>query len=73
MADKKYFYLQNLDWYSIENINYGQISSIIHNPELELIARGKTHYDVISKVLKKPKHLIVNWDAEELERAVLNE
>lgn len=70
-ADKKYFYIQNLEWMNVENLNFLQLKNVVHNPELKLISRGKTHHKIISKLFKKPEHMIVNWDVKELEKELL--
>ena len=70
-ATKKYFYVQNLEWVNIKNISYSELESVIHNPELDLIARGDTHFSILSKTFKKPKHTILNWDHDYIEREIL--
>ena len=71
LATKKYFYVQNLEWSGVENLMYPELESLIHNPELDLIARGETHFSVLSKAFKTPKHTIINWDHEDIEREIL--
>ncbi len=71
LAKEKYLYLQNIDWMNINNLRFNQLRRVMHHPELKIIARGSNHYDIIKKAFKEPEHTIINWDAEELERAIL--
>lgn len=70
-AKEKYFYVWDINWfYSPKSISY--IKNIYLNDDIELIARSKSHYEIISRVFKKPKYIIQDFNYNELKSIVYN-
>ena len=61
-ARKRYLYFYDLDWKYINNFAFTHISNLVFNDNIELIARSKSHYDLIKKLFKKPSYIMEEWD-----------
>ena len=66
MAEKKYYYVWGPEWRNLNNFSPNQMTSVFYNDEIELVARSKSHKDMLSKLFKPPKHVMYNWDANQL-------
>lgn len=69
-ASKKYFYVYDLDWTKISQFHSKQLTNIFYNDEMELISRSKSHSDILTKLFKKPKSVVYNWNNKELIEAI---
>ena len=69
-ASKKLFYMWDLEWNKIESFNHNKLFPIMHNKEIDLVVRGSKHFDIVSKLFRKPKATVCNWRAEELLKVI---
>ncbi len=67
---RRLFYVWNLEWTYLNGFSYEYIRNIYCNPSIELIARSKTHSDLITKLWKKPAYIMENFDKRVLEEIV---
>ena len=58
------------DWMKFDSLNAPQLNVMLHNPEIELLARSESHKNLISKLFKEPKAIVYNWRSDELMRAI---
>lgn len=65
---KKYYYVWNLDWMNLENLQVSQLDVPFYNDEIELIARSQSHANLLEKLFKKPKYIMEDWDYSVLKR-----
>ena len=65
-AKKRFLYLYHLEWPYINNLEYAHIQRIILNDNIELIARTKSHAELIESLFKKPKYVMPEWDYKTL-------
>mgnify|MGYP003146815145 CR=1 FL=1 len=72
-AKARYLYLYDLDWTRIDNLYFKHLKPLFLNDNIELIARSKTHYKIITDLFKKPKYIMEHWDARILEEIDKNE
>ena len=63
---KKFFYVWNLEWLAAQTINYMSLYDIYCNDKIELIARSKSHFDLLSKIWKEPKYIMEDFDKNTL-------
>jgi hypothetical protein len=68
---KKYFYIWNLEWVNMPNINYDIMSSIYNHKDIELIARSESHSKLIEKMWRKPKFIMDDFDVDTLRKILL--
>ena len=62
-AEKKYFYVWDLDWMRMKNKSFDALQSIYGNKELSLIARSDEHKQAIENAWNAPvKNVISNFD-----------
>lgn len=64
---KKYFYVWNLEW-KIDSYDIEELHSIYCNPDIELIARNKYHFDLIKETWKEPAGIIEDFNHEQIIR-----
>jgi hypothetical protein len=48
MAPKKLFYMWDLEWLRMQNKNFQQLADLYRNPAFKIIARSKSHADLIA-------------------------
>lgn len=65
-AKKRFLYLYHLEWLYINNLEYAHIKKILLNDNIELIARTKSHAELIESLFKKPKYVMPEWDYKTL-------
>ena len=65
-ASHRYIYLYDLDWMRIENLHFSQLRDSLMSDEVDIIARSESHYELISDLFKKPKHVMKYWDVNGL-------
>lgn len=63
----KYFYVWDLEWL-YQQRQYEELLGVYCRDEIELIARSKTHYDIITKVWKEPKYILEDYDEITIKR-----
>lgn len=63
---KKMFYVFDLEWLHIPNIQFSLLTNIYQNNNIELIARSQSHYDVLTRVWKKPIGILEDFNYEQL-------
>lgn len=63
--NKLYYYVYDLDWLRIPQRQYESLASIYMNPKINLIARSKSHFDIIKSVWKEPIGIVEGADAQE--------
>jgi len=66
----KYFYVWDLEWLYTENILHMHFAEIYQNPDLKLIARSKSHADLLSKTWQKPVDIMDDFNHETLIRLI---
>lgn len=63
---KKYLYLWDMEWLT-RSINYSQVCNILLDKRLKIIARSKSHAQIIENFCnKKPIGIVDDWDKEQL-------
>ena len=71
-ATKKYFYVWNIDWFkNKKSISFNK--NTYQNKEIDLICRSKDHYKLLTTVFKEPKHIIEEFNHEQIESIVHSE
>lgn len=65
-AKKRFLYLYNLDWPYINNLQFTHIRSVLLNDSIELIARSKSHAQLIEQLFKAPRYIMPEWDYKTL-------
>ena len=63
-AKKKLFYVWDLEW--LRAVRPFYINNNAYNSEIETIARSQSHYDILSRVWKKPSATIEEFNNEQL-------
>ena len=66
MAKNKYYYINSLEWPNVNNLKNSSLHKIYYNNEIELIASSRSHFNLLSKLFKKPSHVISLWDHEKI-------
>ena len=59
----KLFYIWDLEWL-YKPRPYEEMLGVYCRDEIELVARNKTHYDIITKCWKEPKYILQDYDNE---------
>lgn len=63
---KKYLYLWDIEWLT-RSMNYSQVCNILLDKRLKIIARSKSHAQIIENFCnKKPIGIVEDWDKEQL-------
>jgi hypothetical protein len=63
---RKLFYVYDLEWYyQPPGISYKDLQKVYLNPEIDLIARSESHFELISKCWKKPIGVLHDYDYKE--------
>ena len=65
-AKKKYFYVYDLEWMFLQKPIFKQINGLYNNPDIELIARSQSHYDLLTKLWKEPVAIVDNFKYTDL-------
>ena len=68
-TNKKYFYVWDLEWLYI-NQAYEENVKIYQDDSIELIARSKPHYDLLSKCWKNPVGIVEDFNYEQLNKII---
>ena len=63
---KKFFYVNNLEWLYMPHINYDELVDIYTSDKVELIARSKTHFELLESCWKKPVAIIEDFEAKDI-------
>jgi hypothetical protein len=63
---KKFFYVWDMEWTLKDHFKFKEMNHIYNNPELELIARSESHYDIIKRLWKKPITIINEYNNEQI-------
>ena len=63
---RKLFYVYDLEWIYQPNIYYKILKDIYQNPEIDLIARSESHFDILKNCWKEPIGIVHDYDAKEL-------
>jgi hypothetical protein len=63
---KKIFYVFDLEWITQSNKPYSLFKSIYDNPEISLLARSSSHFDILKKTWKTPIGILNEYNHEEL-------
>jgi hypothetical protein len=64
----KFFYVWDLEWAKIQNKQFEDLATVYHNDRLPLIARSKTHFDIIKKIWKEPIGIVEDVDIRQLHK-----
>jgi len=63
---KKYLYLWDMEWL-VRSMNYSQVCKILLDKRLKIIARSKSHAQIIENFCnKKPIGIVEDWNNEQL-------
>ena len=63
---KKYLYLWDMEWLT-RSMNYSQVCNMLLDKRLKIIARSKSHAQIIENFCnKKPIGIVEDWDKEQL-------
>lgn len=68
LPTKKYFYVWDLEWIFNPPKPYQFYANIYQNDDLQLIARSKSHADILNKCWQKPIDIMENFDHEKLKK-----
>lgn len=63
---KKYFYVWDLEWIYNKDSQFKDFYDIYQHNDINLIARSKSHYDVIKNAWKEPVGIMENFEHERL-------
>jgi hypothetical protein len=63
---KKFLYVTDLEWGYHQNLPYEYFDQTYRHKELFLIARSKSHYDIIAKHWKQPVGIVQDWNYQQL-------
>jgi hypothetical protein len=63
---RRLFYVWNLEWLEMQQMNYAPLHDVYTNPALELIARSEHHAHLIEKLWKKPSYIMEDFDPKVL-------
>lgn len=66
---RKLFYVWNLEWLYSHNM-FLSYSKLYQSPDIDLIARTPSHFDIIKKLWKEPKYLMEDFNNEQLTRII---
>lgn len=66
MASKKYFYSQSLEWFNVNELKNASLHRIYYNDNIDLIAPSESYGQIMTKLFKKPSHIIYLWDNEKI-------
>ena len=63
---KKYLYLWDMEWL-VRSMNYSQVCKILLDKRLKIIARSKSHAQIIENFCnKKPIGIVEDWNNQQL-------
>ena len=63
---KKYLYLWDMEWLT-RSMNYSQVCNILLDKRLKIIARSKSHAQIIENFCnKKPIGIVEDWNKEQI-------
>lgn len=65
---KKFFYVWNLEWLNMQNIDYDRMNNVYNNDGIELIARSIYHAALLEMVWKKPAFIMEDFEPETLKK-----
>jgi hypothetical protein len=65
-SPRKLFYVHDLEWLYLKSPLFSHLNTIYNNPEIDLIARSQSHYDILQRVWKKPIGIIDNFNKEDI-------
>jgi len=65
-ATRKIFYVFDLEWAHQGASQFGALSHIYQNPNIELLARCQEHYNILKRVWKKPIGILEDFNSEQL-------
>tara|TARA_R110000824_G_scaffold7728_2_gene34974 strand:+ start:15285 stop:15740 length:456 start_codon:yes stop_codon:yes gene_type:complete len=66
---KKFFYVWNLEWI-YKPLNFSQIESLYTSPDINLLARSKSHADVLERTWQKPVAIIEDFNHEQIKKII---
>ena len=69
-AEKKFMYLWSFDWMNFSALEASSLNNMLHNEEIDIITRSKSHEQVVKKMFKAPKGVVYNWRANEILKAI---
>ncbi len=69
-AKAKYFYIWDLEWSYLLNLDFRSAQKLYQNDNIELIARSERHYNILQNVWKKPVGIVEDWNLEQLEQII---
>jgi hypothetical protein len=61
---KKFFYVWDLEW-TYKTYETAALADIYCNPNIELIARSESHYNILSQCWKKPAYILEDFNYEQ--------
>jgi hypothetical protein len=65
---KKFLYLWDLEWLR-KPMDFNYVSSIVRNPELNIITRSHSHKELFENYSnKKVAGIVDDWDMEKMEK-----
>lgn len=67
---KKLFYVWNLEWLNLQNINFEELAKIYCHPTIELVARSESHYKALKDVWKEPIAIMDNFNPTVLKELI---
>ena len=65
-ATRRLFYVWDLEWLYMKKPIFEKLSAIYQHKDVELIARSKEHYDILSKCWKKPAGIIEDFNYKQI-------
>jgi hypothetical protein len=63
---KRLFYVHDPEWVFLNCPPFELVNNIYNNPKIQLIARSKSHFDLIKRVWKEPIGIVENFNIEQL-------
>ncbi|NVM35953.1 MAG: hypothetical protein HWN81_10175 [Candidatus Lokiarchaeota archaeon] len=69
-AEKKYLYLNQLEWMHLENFNHDQLTNLFFNKEINIVSNSKSHDEIITKLFKRTIGTVYNWNPEDLLKVI---
>lgn len=62
----RFFYVWDFEWLRLNNKNFEDLKTIYDNNKLPLIARSKTHFNLLKKIWKEPIGVVEDANISEL-------
>jgi hypothetical protein len=67
---KKLFYVWYPEWATLQNFGNHQLTKILYNDDMQLVARSHSHHHLLQKLFKTPVGVVCNWNLDQLREVI---